>query len=205
MQNQQSKSVAVHDEYAAAPGAAIAEVDRPVPPLARPVRDGLTVDAPASMWDTAPGPARGLDGTTELRYASFGARVGAAVLDAVILQVASVFVESMFLGMLLSSLNATTLLATMMGTVVLNGAFAVFYCVWLESSAWQATPGKRIMGLKVVDLEGRRIGFGRSSWRNMAKTLSVLTLGMGYLMPLWSMRKQTLHDKAASCLVIRAA
>ena len=81
---------------------------------------------------------------------------------------------------------------------------ALFYTVWLESSAWQATLGKRMMGLKVVDLQGRRIGFRTSSCRNLAKGLSMLSLGVGYLMPLWDQRKQALHDKAAGCLIVRA-
>ncbi|MCP4594074.1 MAG: RDD family protein [bacterium] len=156
-----------------------------------------------------PGALPGLTGfedhPAEPRGASFGARAVAAVIDFVILQMASAIVNSMFLGLLLNNLNATTILAATMGPLLVGGVFALLYSVWLESSSWQATPGKRIMGLKVVDLHGQRIGFGAASWRNLAKGLSMLTFGVGYLMPLWSSRRQALHDKVTGCLVIRSA
>lgn len=114
------------------------------------------------------------------------------------------FIDALFLGALLSNLNTTTALLASVGPLVVGGLFALFYSVWLESSAWQATPGKRMLGLKVVDLQGRRINFTRSTTRNLAKALSALSFGLGYLMPLWSMRKQALHDKAAGCFVVYA-
>ena len=105
---------------------------------------------------------------------------------------------------LLDNVNATSLVLAMVGPWVCNGLFAIFYGIWLESSVWQATLGKRLMGIKVVDLQGQRISFTKSSGRCLAKGLSTLTLGIGYLTPLWDHRKQTLHDKAAGCLVVRA-
>ncbi|MCH8868069.1 MAG: RDD family protein, partial [Proteobacteria bacterium] len=116
----------------------------------------------------------------------------------------SMLINGLFLGMLLGNLTSGNMILATVGPLMVGGAFALFYTVWLESSTWQATLGKRLLGIKVVDLEGRRIGFGKSSWRNMAKGLSMLTLGVGYLMPLWDHRRQALHDKAAGCLVVRA-
>ncbi len=114
------------------------------------------------------------------------------------------FIDSFFAGMLLHSLNTATIAAAMIGPLAIGGALALVYSVWLESSVWQATPGKMMMGIKVVDLNGQRITFAKSSWRNLAKSFSVLTLGMGYLMPLWTARRQALHDRAAGCLVVYA-
>ena len=185
--------------------ATIMDVPQPEVPQARPVMSGHAVGPLALASGALPGLTGSEDDSAELRCASFGARAGAAVIDFVILQAASMILDSMFLGLLLGNLSTTTILAATMGPLLVSGVFALFYSVWLESSSWQATPGKKIMGLKVVDLHGQRIGFGSASCRNLAKGLSMLTFGMGYLMPLWSTRRQTLHDKVTGCLVIRSA
>ena len=76
------------------------------------------------------------------------------------------------------------------------------YSALFESGGWQATPGKRVLGIKVTDLYGSRISFGRASGRHFAKYITGFTLGIGYLMILWTERKQALHDKIAGTLVI---
>ena len=78
-------------------------------------------------------------------------------------------------------------------------------CYWplFESSAWQATPGKRICRLYVADLEGNRISFLRAFVRNTTKVLSLITFGFGFLMILITLRNQCLHDKIAKTVVLR--
>ncbi|MCL6636766.1 MAG: RDD family protein [Alicyclobacillus sp.] len=77
----------------------------------------------------------------------------------------------------------------------------VYYAA-LESSPWQATLGKRALGLRVTDVYGQRISFGRACARHFAKILSQLTLGMGYLLAGWTPQKQALHDLMARTLVV---
>jgi uncharacterized RDD family membrane protein YckC len=72
-----------------------------------------------------------------------------------------------------------------------------------ESSSWQATLGKKALGLAVTDLEGRRIGFGRATGRYFAKILSSLILFIGWLMAGFTEKKQALHDMIAGTLVLR--
>lgn len=76
--------------------------------------------------------------------------------------------------------------------------FAIF-----EASPWSATPGKKLLGMVVVDLEGRRIGFGRATLRYFAKILSMLILFIGFLMVAWSASKRGLHDRIAGTQVVR--
>lgn len=93
-----------------------------------------------------------------------------------------------------------------------DGGAAVIYLLWLlaapiyyaslESSEWQATIGKRLIGIKVVDLEGRRIGFGRALGRWLASSLSYLTFYIGFLLAALTERKQALHDFVAGTLVV---
>jgi uncharacterized RDD family membrane protein YckC len=77
------------------------------------------------------------------------------------------------------------------------------YYASMESSTWQATLGKKILGLKVTDLAGNRITFARASGRFFGKILSGMILGIGFLMAGFTARKQALHDILAGCLVLR--
>lgn len=77
------------------------------------------------------------------------------------------------------------------------------YHALFESSASQATLGKQALGLKVTDLYGRRISFGRASGRTFAKILSTVTLLIGFVMAAFTLRKQALHDFVAETVVLR--
>jgi uncharacterized RDD family membrane protein YckC len=73
----------------------------------------------------------------------------------------------------------------------------------LESSSWQATLGKKALGLVVTTVGGEPISFGRALGRNLAKLLSSLILMIGFLMAGFTAKKQALHDLLADCLVVR--
>lgn len=77
------------------------------------------------------------------------------------------------------------------------------YFALMESSKWQGTVGKRALGLKVIDLQGGRISFGRATGRFFGKWVSGFFLYIGYLMIFWTKKKQGLHDMMANTLVVR--
>ena len=77
------------------------------------------------------------------------------------------------------------------------------YCAAFESSAWQATPGKRMLGIFVTDLQGKRISFARATGRYAGKALEHLTLFIGFAMAGFTQKKQALHDMIAGCLVLK--
>jgi uncharacterized RDD family membrane protein YckC len=77
------------------------------------------------------------------------------------------------------------------------------YFAAFESSRWQATPAKRILGLFVTDLNGQRISFARATGRYIGKALEDLTLFIGFAMAGFTAKKQALHDIVASCLVLK--
>jgi uncharacterized RDD family membrane protein YckC len=82
--------------------------------------------------------------------------------------------------------------------------FARFiYGVVMESSARQATWGKQIMGIKVVDMYGNRITFGKSLLRSVCKSLSTSMFYFGYFMMFFNNKKQCLHDTIAKTMVIK--
>jgi len=80
---------------------------------------------------------------------------------------------------------------------------AALYFALMESSPWQATLGKKVVGLYVTDIEGRRLSTGRAIGRTFAKLLSSMTAGIGYLLCGFTEKKQALHDMVAKCLVLR--
>jgi len=81
--------------------------------------------------------------------------------------------------------------------------FAWLYAAGLESSRWQATPGKQWMGLKVTDAGGERISFLRATGRHAGKYLSALPCFLGFVSALFSSRGLALHDRLADTRVIR--
>jgi len=76
------------------------------------------------------------------------------------------------------------------------------YIAAFLSSSWQATPGKRICGLKVVDYNGGRVSFGQATGRYFAFLPSGMFL-IGCLMIAWTARRQGLHDMIAKTLVVK--
>lgn len=66
---------------------------------------------------------------------------------------------------------------------------------------WGATPGKRLLGLVVVTLDGSPIGYAGALRRYLAGTLSLITFGLGYLMILTPQRR-ALHDLIAGTRVV---
>jgi uncharacterized RDD family membrane protein YckC len=93
-----------------------------------------------------------------------------------------------------------TLVSGLVGMII-----SWLYWALMESSEKQATLGKMALGLKVTDLAGNRISFGRASGRFFAKILSGLLLCIGYIMVAFTDKKQGLHDQIASTLVVKKA
>jgi uncharacterized RDD family membrane protein YckC len=85
--------------------------------------------------------------------------------------------------------------------IAIGVVLAWVYRAGLESSHYQATLGKMAMRLKVTDVEGLRITPARATARYLAKYLSAITLGIGYLMVGFDEQKQGLHDQIAGTLV----
>ncbi|HCI91021.1 MAG TPA: RDD family protein [Verrucomicrobiales bacterium] len=80
-----------------------------------------------------------------------------------------------------------------------------FYYVVFEAGKRGASPGKRVMGLRVVDTSGAPITFGQSFIRNMlrfADGMPIPTYGFGLLSTLMNRRFQRLGDLLANTVVV---
>lgn len=86
--------------------------------------------------------------------------------------------------------------------LVANG-FAWLYAAGLESSAWQGTIGKQLMGLVVTDHAGHRISFLRATGRHAARYLSALPFFLGFIMALFNPQRLTWHDRLSGTRVVK--
>ena len=77
------------------------------------------------------------------------------------------------------------------------------YGIFAEASTSQATIGKRMLNIKVTDMEGTRVSLGRSLGRNFSKILSVVPVFFGYLYSFLNKKNQCWHDITAETLVIK--
>jgi uncharacterized RDD family membrane protein YckC len=137
------------------------------------------------------------EATEPVIYAGFWRRVFAKLIDGCLL-LAGLLVLSHVVGqpgVLLRDDGLPGVAVALVG---------LLYEAFFESSRWQATPGKRVVGIQVTDLEGQRIGFGRAALRHVAQFLSALCLMLGYLMGAFTRRRRCLHDLIAGTLVVRA-
>jgi len=81
----------------------------------------------------------------------------------------------------------------------------MFYHAGFESSNSQASPGKMTLGLQVTDLQGYKLSFARAFARSISKIISRLIFFMDYIMAIFTVREQALHDIIASTLVVKRA
>ncbi len=131
-------------------------------------------------------------------YASYGQRVGAFLIDGVIILV----ILFILAGILAARDN--------LGPAVVFGLFglaSVVYKPLMEGSRGQ-TLGKMAVNIKVVRaVDAGPIGYGEAFMRWFIATLiGFVPFGsfIDLLWPLWDQHKQTLHDKVAKTIVVTA-
>ncbi|MGH9737939.1 MAG: RDD family protein [Candidatus Acidiferrales bacterium] len=154
-------------------------------------------------------------------YAGFWLRVVAAIIDYLILGIPySAICVAVFAGALpeLMRMQAepmvvlVTFLPRIIFIAVLYIVGAWLYWAGMEGSKWQATLGKKALGLYVTDMEGHPATFGRTSGRfwagrgiGIVPYLGGLYFLISCIMAGFTERKQALHDMIANCLVLRKA
>lgn len=153
-------------------------------------------------------------------YISFGKRVIAWLIDALVIQfILQIFLlgflnfRSLYYDFLLSQGDWMDVNLEAFNKFSENGAYVRFAAVlglilpWLyyaamESSKLQATVGKLAIGSIVVGEMNERISFGKASGRYFGKIISSLVLCIGYLMVIFTEHRQGLHDKMAKAYVV---
>ena len=139
-------------------------------------------------------------------YAGFWIRVLAYILDSLIMSI--VFVPlGMVIGLLMVGSgvdeNSPEMQLVNLSTNGISILAGWLYFGFLESSPWQASIGKKALGLIVTDMNGNRISFGRASGRYFGTILSGMICFIGFLLVAFTEKKQGLHDLLAGTLVLK--
>jgi uncharacterized RDD family membrane protein YckC len=189
----------------------------------KPLPRSKVAKPPASDWREFVTP-EGVD--LRLRIGDAGERAGAFLLDLVIMVLALVVVT-----IAAASVVATTRLqgSEFVGVIWLIGFFFLrcFYFTAFELQPAAATPGKRIMGLRVIARDGGRLTadavFARNAMRELEvfvplmfifgggrgvdawmSLLGVLWSGIFLFFPLFNRDRLRLGDLAAGSMVVKA-
>lgn len=100
---------------------------------------------------------------------------------------------------------ASAIVATTWPPLLAFALLGSLYHVAFEASRWQATPGKRVLGLRVVDARGGRLRPLRAALRQAAGVLSWLSLNIGHAMAALPPHRRALHDAIARARVVQVA
>ena len=166
-------------------------------------------------------------------YAGFGSRLGALILDGLLLAVPGVILAIVILASVFSSIDFATFDGTFTGDVqrdlqrrviaaqLLGATLALAYYTLTIGISGQ-TIGGRIVGIRVIRTDGRSLTMSGALIRALVGVglynalsimggfvpavsfLSFILFLLGYLWMLWDSQKQTWHDKAASSIVVRS-
>lgn len=132
-----------------------------------------------------------------MKYGGFWRRVVAKIIDGFIISGLNTVFYAAWKGH--NPLTPQTFEATM---GIVQFMFQVAYSTWFLEKFW-ATPGKMVVGLKVVTSKGEEISAMRAFGRSFAEFLSGCILYIGYLMAAFDDEQRTLHDRIAGTRVIR--
>jgi len=195
-------------------GATVPEGVSFCPACGQPAGGAPVVMPPAPSPAVAAAYAASAEPRRPVYYAGFWLRFVALIIDTVIIGIVAVPIFLLLggaLGLSMSSIaqnpNGMAVGSLMGGLMLFEGCAVLgvwLYYALLESSAWQGTIGKKVLGLRVTDLEGQRVSFGRATGRFFGKIVSNLTFYIGYIMAGFTEKKQALHDMIAGCLVVKS-
>lgn len=149
--------------------------------------------------------------TGALAYAGFWIRFVGWLIDAIIMGVVGAIIQTAILGSVFvlprpqpGSIASIGPLLGMIGLVsLINLAMAACYEGFFVAQM-AATPGKMVIGAKVVRGDGSKVGLGRAFARYFAKILSSLTLLIGFIIAGFDSQKRALHDMICDTRVIKA-
>lgn len=186
------------------------------PPASAPDPSTLYGAAPPPAYPPAPpygAPAYAQPAATDgpapgLRYAGFGIRAAAYIIDAVILLVVALIVSPAFGGIVTTRNEIVG--ATIVQTSSVNSAYQLFQVLlgaiyfvgfWSQTSR---TPGMMVLHLRVLRADdGKPISIGVGIVRYIGLLISFLVIFIGVIWVAIDPRRQGWHDKMAGTFVVQ--
>jgi len=133
-------------------------------------------------------------------FAAFDQRLLACVID-------YFFIILVYAVVILLSFIVVTEKSHRIALAIIGLPFIVvvklIYGTVTDASAKQGGIGKRLMKIRVTDMDGMRIGYAKSLGRNLSKLLSLLPFLIGYLYSFLNRKQQCFHDIIAGTLVVK--
>jgi uncharacterized RDD family membrane protein YckC len=138
------------------------------------------------------------------KLATWSQRVGAALIDLLVLIPAVIALQ---VGGTIESANGPYTSSPAGNAWLAIGwagiAAIKIYNRWYLQGRTGQSWGKRALHLKLVRMADKQpIGAGAAFVRGLAHILDILSLGVGYLFPLWDERRQTMADKVMKTVVV---
>jgi uncharacterized RDD family membrane protein YckC len=142
------------------------------------------------------------DAAQQLEYVGFWPRVGASIIDSILVMVICVPLVTFFYGKdyWLGSGGFIAGPADFLINWIFPAIAVVLFWIYR-----QATPGKMAIGAKIVDEKtGGKPSTGQLIGRYLGYYVSILPLMLGLIWVGIDKRKQGFHDKLAGTLVVRS-
>ena len=138
-----------------------------------------------------------------INYAGFWERFAASLIDNCIVGVAC-FLIGFVSGVFLTFVGIDVGTQRVQSFYLLsNLAALIVYYAFMESGDKRATFGKQWLELEVTGINYNKISLGQGMGRYFGRWISILLLGIGYLMQPFTPKKQALHDMMSSTLVVK--
>lgn len=158
---------------------------------------------PATQIDSAP-----IIAGPQARQAGFWIRLAAWVVDLVFLFLTTIALTLVALitiylgGQLGGEINDQVIALAGYSSAAIVTLSGVMYFTIFVGSCGQ-TPGKMLFRLKIVQVDGQEMTYGRALLRSLYWMLSLLLVGIGFLIIALTRQKRGLHDILAGTSVIR--
>lgn len=143
-----------------------------------------------------------------MQYAGFWIRVVARIIDAVLLSIVYLPFGAVMAAVLIPFTRSGSSEGIIAGLLRFQMVLIAFQLI--GSAVYEiffvykygATPGKMLVGKKIVTADGGKLSLGKSVARHFANYLNIFTLGIGYIMVGLDEEKRGLHDRICDTRVV---
>jgi len=132
---------------------------------------------------------------TDAQLASPGRRLVSSVIDNIITRM----FMAIFVVLLMTQSYSNAYEGIFLGAIVIMGINYIFLVV-----RYGYTIGQFIVGIKIVNENGKNLSYGSAFIRLIGLFVSGLILGIGFIWILIDKKQQGWHDKLANCYVVKS-
>ncbi|MEU9159595.1 RDD family protein [Streptomyces sp. NPDC048424] len=144
----------------------------------------------------------GMPGAGMPPLAHWGLRVGAYLLDALI--IAGPMYALAGIGAAIAGGDSDSAAAGVLGLIGMLYALGMFFFQLYKEGTTGQTIGKKVVGISLhKEADGATLGFGMAFVRKLAHILDGIPCYIGWLWPLWDAKKQTFADKVCGTVVVK--